>query len=179
MITVLEASLLGLLVRGPQTGYELTKTMERGQFFRSGSPGAIYPALHRLEAAKHIWSQVQGRSHVYSITPAGRSALAQFCQTPVTWKELFTEPTLLRMKLRGSPLLPSEERIAFLQNQRREIQRAILESELRRDEVSPEHISWHIVTLAIEHLRLDQQFIDDMLDGRITLTLPGKQKSTS
>jgi len=49
-ITELDYALLGLLCRSPQSGYDLRKTLETtalGNY--SGSPGAIYPALRRLE----------------------------------------------------------------------------------------------------------------------------------
>lgn len=48
--TPLEYALLGLLHQQPQSGYDLRRTFETtamGNY--SGSPGAIYPALRRLE----------------------------------------------------------------------------------------------------------------------------------
>ena len=49
--TALEYALLGLLHQQPQSGYDLRKVFETtalGNY--SGSPGAIYPALRRLES---------------------------------------------------------------------------------------------------------------------------------
>lgn len=48
--TALEYALLGLLHQQPQSGYDLRKILEMtalGNY--SGSPGAVYPALKRLE----------------------------------------------------------------------------------------------------------------------------------
>ena len=49
--TLLEYALLGLTYQAPMSGYDLRKiftTTAMGHF--SSSPGAIYPALQRLEA---------------------------------------------------------------------------------------------------------------------------------
>ena len=53
--TTLGYALLGLVAGEPQTGYALMKTFTTtpmGHY--SGSPGAIYPALRRLEGAGQV-----------------------------------------------------------------------------------------------------------------------------
>src|SRR5690606_8869973 len=49
--TTLEYALIGLIRECPRSGYELRKVfVETAMAGYSGSPGAIYPALRRLEA---------------------------------------------------------------------------------------------------------------------------------
>jgi DNA-binding PadR family transcriptional regulator len=51
-ITVLEFAILGLVSQKPRSGYELIKVFRETPLAHySDSPGAIYPALARLEAA--------------------------------------------------------------------------------------------------------------------------------
>ena len=57
--TTLEYALLGLLHQGAMSGYDLRKIFEStamGSY--SGSPGAIYPALRRLEKQGLVASEV-------------------------------------------------------------------------------------------------------------------------
>jgi len=75
----LRAVLLGFLVQGDLTGYELKHLMERSVgFFFGASYGSIYPALKGLEGAGLVRSTrvVQAdrpNKKVYSITPEGES----------------------------------------------------------------------------------------------------------
>jgi DNA-binding PadR family transcriptional regulator len=80
-LTTLEYALLGLVTQSPQSGYDLRKTFETtamGSF--SGSPGAIYPALRRLEKRELIEGEVDATTAlrprmVFRPTDAGREAL--------------------------------------------------------------------------------------------------------
>ena len=63
--TTLEYALLGLLHQQPQSGYDLRKvfaTTAMGNY--SGSPGAIYPALRRLEAQGLVEGEVDSRTEL-------------------------------------------------------------------------------------------------------------------
>lgn len=63
--TPLEYALLGLLHQEPRSGYDLRKifaTTAMGNF--SGSPGAIYPALKRLEARALIEGEVDSSTEL-------------------------------------------------------------------------------------------------------------------
>lgn len=73
---------LGVLNRGPASGYEIRKAFEEGPFahFQDASFGSIYPALRRLAEDGLIRSadpDPEGRPEkkVYRITQAGREAL--------------------------------------------------------------------------------------------------------
>jgi DNA-binding PadR family transcriptional regulator len=83
-ITTLDYALLGLLAQSPQSGYDLRKTFETmaiGSY--SGSPGAIYPALRRLEQAGLVAGAVDSTKalrpkRVFRPTTAGRNALVEW-----------------------------------------------------------------------------------------------------
>ncbi len=163
MISRLEAALLGLLYSGPKTGYEMVKTMEAGHLYRSSSPGAIYPALHRLEKAGQIVSKGDERIHHYSLTEKGLADLKDFAGTPVPWTSLFVDQVLLRMKQRSLPLLAPAERRHYIEAQLAEIQQAITASENRRFGLDPESHNAKIVQLVIAHLQLDADFFETQL----------------
>ncbi|UCG87931.1 MAG: PadR family transcriptional regulator [Gemmatimonadota bacterium] len=82
--TTLDYALLGLLHQSPQSGYDLRKifeTMAMGSF--SGSPGAIYPALGRLEREGLIKGEVDATTalrpkKVFRPTKAGRQTLTNW-----------------------------------------------------------------------------------------------------
>jgi len=88
-IGLLGFALLGLLQRKPSSGYELRKVFTdtpMGTF--SDSPGAIYPALRRLEMGKLIRGRVEKTSElrqrkIFRPTSAGLSALSAWLTQPV------------------------------------------------------------------------------------------------
>ena len=79
--TTLDYALLGLLSQAPQSGYDLRKTFEitaLGSF--SGSPGAIYPALGRLEREGLVAGEIDTTNElrprkVFRPTQAGKKTL--------------------------------------------------------------------------------------------------------
>ena len=82
--TTLDYALLGLLYQSPQSGYDLRKifvTMAMGNY--SGSPGAIYPALRRLEQQGFVEGEVDSTTalrpkKVFRPTKAGRGTLTDW-----------------------------------------------------------------------------------------------------
>lgn len=82
--TPLDYALLGLLYQSPQSGYDLRKTFETtaiGNY--SGSPGAIYPALRRLERQGLVEGEVDTTKalrpkKVFRPTKAGRETLSDW-----------------------------------------------------------------------------------------------------
>lgn len=74
--------LLSMLENGPMYGYQIIETVkERTGGTYTLKEGALYPALHKLEAAEFINSYWQtmpnGRDrHYYAIQPAGKAFLA-------------------------------------------------------------------------------------------------------
>jgi DNA-binding PadR family transcriptional regulator len=83
-ITTLDYALLGLLCQSPQSGYDLRKIFETtamGNY--SGSPGAIYPALRRLEQQGLVEGEVDTTramrpKKVFRPTKAGRETLSEW-----------------------------------------------------------------------------------------------------
>lgn len=87
-VSALGYALLGLLARESLTGYELTGRMrERIGFFWTARHSQIYPELARLEerglvAHEPVEQEGKPDKKVYSITEAGREALAEWAAIP-------------------------------------------------------------------------------------------------
>lgn len=87
--TTLEFALLGLLSFGPRTGYDLMHVFETtamGNF--SSSPGAIYPALGRLEKRGLVEGTVDGTQalrpkKVFRPTRRGRETLRRWLRADI------------------------------------------------------------------------------------------------
>ncbi len=71
-------ALLELLLERPMHGYEMIKALEeKSGGFYTPSPGSIYPTLQMLEDSSLVTAnEVEGK-RVYTITDAGRAALAE------------------------------------------------------------------------------------------------------
>jgi DNA-binding PadR family transcriptional regulator len=88
--SILGFALLGLLHQQPMTGYDLRKVFASsamGTF--SDSPGAIYPALKRLETRGLVRGTVETSTglrqrRIFRNTPKGQSALKGWLRKPVT-----------------------------------------------------------------------------------------------
>lgn len=93
-MSTLSLAVLGLISQRPLSGYDLRKifqTTPMGHF--SSSPGAIYPALRRLEEAGWIRSTTEeGRTRrqrmIYEVTAQGRKALQEHLSRPVTQEDV-------------------------------------------------------------------------------------------
>jgi PadR family transcriptional regulator PadR len=89
----LELLALRLLGAGPLNGWEMMQRI--GSLSRqvlAVTPGSLYPALHRLEAAGHVsaeWraSENNRRAKFYRLTAAGRRQLESERQT---WERFVT-----------------------------------------------------------------------------------------
>jgi DNA-binding PadR family transcriptional regulator len=89
-LSTLSLAILGLIRQQPQTGYDLRRlfaTTPMGHF--SNSPGAIYPALKRIEDAGWIRGRTgagkTGRQRViYEVTAQGLRVLEDHLSRPVT-----------------------------------------------------------------------------------------------
>jgi DNA-binding PadR family transcriptional regulator len=93
-LTTLEYALLGLLDRQPRSGYDVARVFAGTPMAHfSSSPGAIYPALLRLERAGLVDARLDRATEtrprrVYTLTESGRSALVAWLRQPVTRQEL-------------------------------------------------------------------------------------------
>ena len=83
-VTVLEFALLGLVSQKPRCGYELIKVFrDTPMAHYSDSPGAIYPALRRLEAAGLLRGKTERRHELrprrqFEPTEHGRDELVRW-----------------------------------------------------------------------------------------------------
>jgi len=89
-ISTLSLAVLGLITQKPRSGYDLRKvfsTTPMGHF--SSSPGAIYPALKRIEKNGWVRGSIDNKKTlrpkmVYRITKKGMDVLKQHLLQPVT-----------------------------------------------------------------------------------------------
>ena len=78
--TTLEYALLGLLDQRPQTGYDLRRVFATTPLaLYSDSPGAVYPALRRLEARRWIAPVVARPTNARGRRPLQMTALGSRC----------------------------------------------------------------------------------------------------
>ncbi len=118
--TAVTWAVLGLLTRGPRSGYDLKAAVDRTiRHFWAASYGQIYPELRRLEEAAWIVggdaSNGARSRRVYRITEAGRQALADWLHGFETRMELRDE-SLLRLFFADE--LPREEALGLLRARR-------------------------------------------------------------
>jgi DNA-binding PadR family transcriptional regulator len=86
MLTATEAALLGLLRKGPMSGYDLRKDVERSVgYFWAPAKTQIYATLPRLVEAGHATQQKVVQSArpdktIYELTASGREALRDWVE---------------------------------------------------------------------------------------------------
>src|SRR5947208_4859033 len=113
--------ILGLLSFGPRSGYEIKATVDRStRFFWAASDGQIDPELSRLERERLVESEDASngarRRRVYSLTDAGREALADWLLGRTVTIELRDE-SLLRLFFADA--LPREQALMLLEGRKR------------------------------------------------------------
>jgi len=118
----LECVVLGLVWRkGSCTAYAIRKEfVQSSSSYWSGSAGAIYPLMERLEKRRLIESQAgsQGkRNHLlYSITSEGERELSRWLSDLPSNKSCVITFNPLRSRMFFLDALSREDRIAFLRN---------------------------------------------------------------
>jgi DNA-binding PadR family transcriptional regulator len=122
-LSTLSLAVLGLISQRPLTGYDLRKvfaTTPMGHF--SSSPGAIYPALRRIEKARWVHGRAgQGKTRrervVYEITPRGRDVLKRHLSQTVTRDDVIWHMDDLMMRFAFMDGVIGRERtVRFLQD---------------------------------------------------------------
>jgi DNA-binding PadR family transcriptional regulator len=89
-VSKLGHALLGLIQQMPSSGYDLRKIFSTTAMMTySDSPGAIYPALRRLQQQKLICGSVESgaglrRRQLFRLTAQGSSELKKWIARPVT-----------------------------------------------------------------------------------------------
>ena len=120
--SLLGYALLGLLGQQLLSGYDVKKifaTTPMAGF--SDSPGAIYPALRRLEQAGQVRSEVKQmtglrRRRVFRITPKGLASLKAWLAKPITEEDVVRRmgEVMLRFAFMDDAL-DGERSVEFLQ----------------------------------------------------------------
>lgn len=118
--TTLEFALLGLLSFGPRSGYDLMHVFETtamGNF--SSSPGAIYPALARLEKRGLVEGRVDGTQalrpkKVFRPTRRGADALHRWLQADIGREDVQRRLDELLLRFAFHSLLDTEATRDFL-----------------------------------------------------------------
>jgi DNA-binding PadR family transcriptional regulator len=120
-VTELEGTVLGLVwARQPCTPYQVRREFaESPSPHWSGSAGAIYPLMRRLEAAALLRSSAHAtgrrRGRRYRLTPAGRRALVRWIGPPHDATTVGVPPDPLRTRIPFLPALPAKARARFLE----------------------------------------------------------------
>lgn len=139
--TPLDYALLGLLCQSPQSGYDLRKifeTMALGNY--SGSPGAIYPALQRLEREGLIEGEVDATTalrpkKVFRPTKAGRKTLRDWLARDIDREDVERRIDELLLRFAFHWVLDSKTATRrFLENLVSEVENYVGELNRQRDE---------------------------------------------
>ena len=120
-LSTLSLAILGLMAQKPRSGYDLRKvfsTTPMGHF--STSPGAIYPALKRIEKSRWIRGKIDNRQSlrpklVYALTKKGRNLLERHLSQPVTRDDVIwhMDDLMLRFAFMGE-IVGREKTVQFL-----------------------------------------------------------------
>jgi len=145
-LTILENGLLGLIALEPRSGYDVKRVFEETPMGRfSSSPGAIYPALARLErfgllAARLESPHAARPRRVYTLTRAGDEALRDWLREPPRIEEVREDVAiaLLRFSL-GELCWSRRETLDHLRDLRRVMEEhaAEIEEHLERLDFGP------------------------------------------
>lgn len=135
-LTELEGAVLGAVqLEGPCTAYAVRKVFQRSpSTFWSGSAGAIYPLLERLELQGLLASTVvprgAARRKTYTLTRAGRTALRRWIGPPLPDRLAALQADPIRTRIGFLASLSPAGRRAFLEAAEAQI---AMEIELTRE----------------------------------------------
>lgn len=134
-LSELEGCVLGHLWKhGPATAYAVRKELlDSPSWHWSGSAGAIYPLLERLEKRKLVASREGARGDrahwAYGLTAAGRRALLAWLAPDLAHDIISVAPDPLRTRMYFLGALPARQRTAFLAAAREKLLQHIKEIE--------------------------------------------------
>ena len=128
---------LGILTRGPATGYEIKKLFDDDgyQHFVEASFGSIYPALNRMteDGLVSVREEAQEKRpdrKVYSITPAGRRAFVASLLKPLP-EDKHRSPFVFAMLF--ADLLPAARVGQMLDDYIAQVEGKLAQVETRKD----------------------------------------------
>lgn len=126
--------LLGMIAEGHTTGYAIKAEIERStRLYWGASVGGIYPELRRLAEAGlvSVRDDPRGgaRRHCYTLTAAGRAALAQWLISPAEPVLEMRNEALLRLRFAG--VLEPAEQVEVVRRMRALHEKRLAEAEER------------------------------------------------
>ena len=133
LMSELEGCVLGHLWKhGPCTAYAVRKEMlDSPSSHWSGSAGAIYPLLERLETRGIVLSRKTGRGDrqhwLYELTTKGLDAFLAWLAPPLEHDLISVAPDPLRTRMYYMGVLPPSRRAAFLAQARTKLEQHIEE----------------------------------------------------
>jgi DNA-binding PadR family transcriptional regulator len=142
-LTELEGCVLGLVWElGPCTAYVLRQQLLQSLSpYWSGSAGAIYPLVARLERQRLVRAKDQAtgkrRSKGYELTPAGLRHLEQWLGPPLTDETVGVPMDPLRTRVRFLGALTPARRAAFLADAEARMRDRLTRMEKQRDASGP------------------------------------------
>jgi DNA-binding PadR family transcriptional regulator len=131
-VSELEGCVLGVIgLEEPVTAYAVAMVFVKSPSPQwSGSAGAIYPLVQRLQRGKLVRATkhavgLRGRS-LLSLTPAGRMAFQRWLGPPVSARVGGVPPDSLRTRIRFLGLVSARKQASFLEMARRSAERSLL-----------------------------------------------------
>lgn len=163
MISAFEATILGFLAGRPCSRYEIMKAFQTTSIYWSGSPGAVYAAITRLEKQGLLQEVDSIGTITFEVTTSGLKALQAFLNVPVPSGKLFLDPVSLRIKIRGLGHLSVTERVHFCQAQLVEINEAKRVITERQQASLQSKINQRLAKLALDQLSLEHELLSTLL----------------
>lgn len=176
----LEGAVLGILANeGPCTAYAV-----RSRFLASPSPqwsgsaGAIYPLMQRLERQRLVASQAQRgtrrKGRLYSLTARGRRLLGVWLAPPLPAWVVGVPPDPLRTRVGFFAALAPGERRAFLVEARRGVDEQLRTIRLDVKESGKAGDTWHhlVARGALAALRARKAWLAEV---ELTLRQPDRK----
>jgi len=169
-MTELESCVLGVVwLRGPCTAYVVRQEFLASQSSHwSGSGGAIYPLLRRLENAKlirartHAWGT--GKKKAFEITGRGLDELRAWIGPPLPqWTAAPTfDPVRTRMSFLG--VLPAAKRAKFVAEARKNVaeELKLLEEKRQSHDREAEPYEYLVINGTIHELEARAQWLAEV-----------------
>jgi DNA-binding PadR family transcriptional regulator len=131
-LSLLGYALLGLLEPHPGSGYDLRKIFAQTPMWSySDSPGAIYPALARLEKSGLVRGRVEASAglrqrKIFRVTAPGMAELKKWLRKPVSRDQVIREMGELMLRFAFTErVLGSPAALQFLKDLEKELRRYV------------------------------------------------------
>jgi len=165
----LELTALGVIHRlGPVTPYRIRKEfLDSPSTIFSGSAGAIYPLLARLETKRLVASasQATGRrpSRAYRLTPSGKRSLIDWLNSPMGRDEA-SDYDPIRVRLHFLSALTASKQRAFLDSAERSLteQKQTIERHCKVHRESGDLIDYHAARGGLHSVRARIKWIREI-----------------